>query len=496
MRNKSFIAHAVLWLFATAALSTACLSCTEGYDLDAPFSPGVSDETLLSPPSDSIKCVLSATGEEVTVSWPVVMGAKGYSLSAFNTDDPSAPLALVQDKFIDGCSFTMPVSEDTHYRFEVKTLGNADFQNNDAQEASSKDFSTLVKTYMTIPSGTDLTAFFNDNPPSQADKKVDENGNIGELAYEMEAGGDYTISSPLDLSARKITLRGWKTNHAKVTFGPEGRIWTQNGLKLKFIDFDCSAFNAKDKNCCLYGLSNTPSDTITDHSNYKNFFIKEPIVLQSCNVRNLHNSLFFDNGKNYLLSNFVIKDVVCQIDQEQISLNFSKTSWLNMKISQSTFYGTGHKSTFFLSCNGERPVKLGTGSTKISAWSTTFENNTFYSLSYGQKRFITWNRYKGQAQHSFTVSKCIYVDCGVKGNPYGDTDNGNMTKIFSLNTYWFDGEKAVAQYDNADNLQTDPAFADPANGNFTVSGADQITARTGDPRWLPENTSQTDTPNQ
>lgn len=69
MRNKSIIAHAVLWALTATALSTACLSCTKGYDLDAPFSPGVSDETLLSPPSDSIKCVLSATGEEVTVSW-------------------------------------------------------------------------------------------------------------------------------------------------------------------------------------------------------------------------------------------------------------------------------------------------------------------------------------------------------------------------------------------------------------------------------------------
>lgn len=40
----------------TLALSSFCISCTEGYDEDPEFSPGVSNTQLLSPPSDSIKC--------------------------------------------------------------------------------------------------------------------------------------------------------------------------------------------------------------------------------------------------------------------------------------------------------------------------------------------------------------------------------------------------------------------------------------------------------
>ena len=41
-------------------------------------------------------------------------------------------------------------------------------------------------------------------------------------------------------------------------------------------------------------------------------------------------------------------------------------------------------------------------------------------------------------------------------------------------------------YDTSNNaLQTDPAFVDAANGNFTPTGADQVARKTGDPRWWP-----------
>ena len=487
-RNRMFAKVAYITL-CTLALSSFCISCTEGYDEDPEFSPGVSNTQLLSPPSDSIKCTLSATGEEVTVSWPVVMGAGGYQLSAYNTDDPSNPVAIVQDKFIDACSYTMPVAEDTHYQFVIKTLGNDQYRNTEASEGSSKDFSTLTPTYMTIPSGTDLTQFFTDNPVVQADSTLDDNGNVQELAYEMELGGSYTISGPIDLSARKVTLRGWKAGHAKLTYGPDGRIWTQNGLKLKFIDFDGSQLSAKDKKACLFGLSENADDNITDHTNYKNFFIKDPIVMQSCNISNLAASIFYDNGKDYLINNFVIKDVFAQLDQQQIPFNFNKTSWLNFKMTESTFYSTTQNAITFLFEGGERPSKLGSGSNKISAWNTDIEQCTFYNLSYGQKRFIQWSRYLGQAAHTWTMKRNIFVDCARNGKATDGTDNGNITKIFEFNTYFYNGAVAETPYDDTTTLQSDPGFKDPAHGDFTVSGSDQLAARTGDPRWLPAATT-------
>lgn len=489
MKRKSKLPRILGFPLVALSIGLTSVSCTEGYELDPAFSPGVSNTQLESPASDSIKCVLSATGEEVTVSWPVVMGAGGYRLSAYNTDDPANPVAIVEDMFVDKCSYTMDVTEDTHYQFVVKALGNDKYGNAEAAAGTVKDFSTLTETYMTIPTGTDLTQFFTDNPVAQADSSLDENGNQRELAYEMESGGEYTVSGPIDLSARKITLRGWKAHHAKVTYGPDGRIWTQNGLKLKFIDFDASQLPNNNKSVALFGLSPTPDETLTDHTNYKNYFIKDAIVMQSCNVSNLGASLFYDNGQSYLLNNFTLKDVVVQMDQKQIGLNFAKTAWMSAKISESTFYSTTQNALNFISVGGERPTKLGAGSTKISSWSFNIENCTFYNLAYGQKRFFQWSRYLGQAAFSWTMKKNIFVDCARNGKVTDGADNGNITKIFEFNTYWADGAVAADAYDHSACLQTDPGFRDPQNGDFTVSGSEQLTTRTGDPRWLPEETT-------
>ena len=56
---------------------------------------------------------------------------------------------------------------------------------------------------------------------------------------------------------------------------------------------------------------------------------------------------------------------------------------------------------------------------------------------------------------------------------------------YDSNTYWYQGAKANEKHDT-NTLSTDPGFTDPSNGDFTVTGADQLSRRTGDPRWLPE----------
>lgn len=62
--------------------------------------------------------------------------------------------------------------------------------------------------------------------------------------------------------------------------------------------------------------------------------------------------------------------------------------------------------------------------------------------------------------------------------------NGTHNLTALQNTYWYNGAKANEKYDT-DVLTTDPGFKDAAGGDFTVSGAEQLANRTGDPRWLP-----------
>ena len=57
---------------------------------------------------------------------------------------------------------------------------------------------------------------------------------------------------------------------------------------------------------------------------------------------------------------------------------------------------------------------------------------------------------------------------------------------FNLNTYWADGaaETGFEKYDTGVVLTTDPALVNPDAGNLTPQGAEQLSYKTGDPRWL------------
>lgn len=195
-------------LFATLLFLLS--SCTIGYHEDESFESDVKNATLESPQLENVKVELDATGENATIEWPVVHGAEGYEFSWYVVDDPENPIAVVEGEFIDGCSVELEVEEDTKYKFLIKTIGNKQFNNKDAEKACEISFSTLLETYASIPSGVDLTQWFIDNPLPETDMEPNEDGTLKELAYELEANGEYTISGPIDFGARKVTIRGNK----------------------------------------------------------------------------------------------------------------------------------------------------------------------------------------------------------------------------------------------------------------------------------------------
>ncbi|MBP5712199.1 MAG: DUF5123 domain-containing protein, partial [Prevotella sp.] len=98
----------------------------------------------------------------------------------------------------------------------------------------------------------------------------------------------------------------------------------------------------------------------------------------------------------------------------------------------------------------------------------------------------------GQVYSKFDVQKNIWVDCGtdIIRRMAGGRFNGNNPMTFAFNTYFNAGEdrsESEASYDNIGNILTsDPGIADAANGDFTISGEQQIANQTGDPRWLVE----------
>ena len=85
----------------------------------------------------------------------------------------------------------------------------------------------------------------------------------------------------------------------------------------------------------------------------------------------------------------------------------------------------------------------------------------------------------------------IFVHCGNVQVPRRLTGRINTSAVnnWGYNTYWYNGAPetegfSTNTYDLSNNaLQTDPAFVDAANGNFTPTGAEQVARKTGDPRW-------------
>lgn len=449
-------------------------SCVDGYKDDYEYASDVRNATLESPKAEDVSFVASPDGETVTISWPVVHGAGGYLVSFYNVDDPDNPVAIgTENEVIDGCSITREIEEDTKYRLDIKTLGNEKYNNKEALSEESISYSTLLPTYAVIPSGTDLSTYFSANPIPQSET---------ELAYDLESGGSYTMSGDLPLGLTNVTIRGDKVYHPTVKMTTGAFLTDGFGLKIKFIDFDCTDFS---KNAFItYNTTLNPALVASDW-----VCVTSPVVVSNCNISALPKPLLFDSSKKYAIQTLLVKNCVISMSAAgQRFLYMPGGIIKDLTIDSSTIYYTEPASTYFIQYNSNRI-------TAVAAWGwisggIKLANSTFWQVA----KTGQMGNYAGLAQKGnyLTVQKCIFVDCG-SGEVIRRLGGGNsnFTCSFSYNSYWFNGSFATQELvttpkDNSgSHIATDPQLQDPNNGNFTVQGAAQIAARTGDPRWLP-----------
>ena len=214
MKNKHLFSHGKtysLWLATSLFLFG---SCTVG-DLGGSWAPDTQNAVLESP--TELIITKSADESEMLIEWPVISGAGGYEVAVYIADDPENLVPVMkevdgekQEKItIDGCSVTYPLQSDTNYKIFVRTLGNDKFNNKEAETAFEYDFSTLVPTYATIPSGEDITTYFN-NLAKPEDSKT-------EVAYVLEKNGHYTMSGAINFGGQLATIRGDKNAWPTVT---------------------------------------------------------------------------------------------------------------------------------------------------------------------------------------------------------------------------------------------------------------------------------------
>jgi hypothetical protein len=467
------------WLFVAVVFYFT--SCVDGYKDDWTFSTGVENVQLESPVAESFTFTKNAEGTILTINWSVVYGALGYQFSLYDVTDVNNPVTIVENEIVDGCSKKVNIIEDTNYKVVVKALGNPKLNNKDAVTATEVPYSTMIPAII-LPDGTDLYAFFQANPiPESAD----------EQAYELEAGGNYTLSGAVDFSKNWITLRGNRTNYPTLKYTIDGRIAISNGFKLKFINVDCSEVVASTG---VINLSSTPDESIMTGGYYT---LPNPVVIQSCTFKGVNSSFLYDSGRAYCVPNFLIKDCIVSFPSTAIFFRLTNNSYINsLTVQNSTIYGIPNSNGYFAQYKNNA---RGTGTT------VNFSNSTFYNIAVtGQMANYSGLNNSGC---KLILIQNIFVNCSNKDVVRRLSAGGtNMQRDLKDNCYWYDtNSDGVADFEAGNEMghsygdksgtgfYENPAFAgnvqnpNPESVNFmpAASASAILSKRCGDPRWLP-----------
>lgn len=485
--------HFSLWrkarLLSVAAVGALLLSscAQDGFDDDERWSSSVSGITLVSPTADNISISASADGSQTVIVWDVVKGAGGYECTVMDVTDAENPAVVdgIQDSLIDRCQIAVSREADHNYTFSIKAMGNKELNNTEAESATLVAFNSFTAALATIPEGTDITTFIAENPmPDEATEM--------EMAYDLVAGGQYTMSGSVDFGNKRVQLRTTDQNNpATIKMTGNASISTATGLSIKNVNFDCSASSD-----AFIAYSKTPDEStmgvISGSQNY--YDIQQSLLIENCKITGVNDYFIYDNNIKYCLGTAIIRNCVVQLTGTEASgiIRFQGGYINYLTIDKSTFYGTaGADAKYFVQYNNSGRNDRG----GYSSNSITYSNCTFYNVAYSGQ----WGNYSGFVGRNtsfWNMTNCIFVNCGSNQitRRFLGGRQGAANRNFANNTYMYDGafestDGIVAGYDeSATAIESDPMFADPTNGDFTVGdGTEQQSKRTGDPRWLPAN---------
>lgn len=494
MKKNHFFTYSKICTLALAGAGalffTSCAK--DGFD-DETFDSGVSNTQVATISADEITITPSADGKSQTITWPVVMGAGGYRVSLVDLGNIEEP--IINDSIVDGCSVTGKREEDVNYKLTVLPLGNVKKSTTDASEAASLQFSTFTPTFKTIPAGSNLNEWFAANPFPEETKE--EN-----LNFDLEAGGEYTLSGTLDFNTQPVTLRSnSKSNHATINFTGEASVTFVAPFNLKYVDVDCSAQEISSTNHGIFAFSKDPSAAkkgtdIDPKYKWANPLIEKPVTFLNCNFKSVKSYFFWDNQQAVCAMTMLIDNCVVHLAPEKA---FSGgVFWTNKGGQVNELYITN--STFFEldDCVGDYKYFYQAGMVSgeeiyadktIATNTVSYTNSTFYHVTWNGGQWGNYNRMGGRACSHWIMTDCIFFDCSPSGVArrflHGKT--GQDAK-FNNNTYMnADGTfQDPGNYDvSGTDIKEDPQFADPDDGDFTISGATQVARKTGDPRWLP-----------
>lgn len=483
----------------------AVTGCADGYDSPEGFDLGVRNAQMESP--DSISFLVSTDGESATVSWAVVPGAQGHEVTFMNVDDPQNPVIVdgYDKKIVDGSKFTVTVAEDSKYQMLIRTLGNKNLNNKDAVEAKTFDFSTLVPSVMTIPSGSDIYEYIQEHP-------LDSVG--GEVAIDLEPGGTYTLTGQVDFRYQQLTFRGDKVNWPTVNVVGNGSFATYGGLKFKFLKVDMTEATAQS----FIFMSPNPPDEIKcenlpgyvgEKLSKGTYMVEQPVYLAHCWFKNLPHSMLHDNSVNCAFWYFTVSDCIVQMNNTTnsnvgfVNLYQAGKSVKNILIEKSTIYNiVDNDAACFIRYQNEsnsQPEKTyGTFNSEYQSHGWKFLNSTL------AKCYTGWRFCNNVRGNDFTLNIDHTIFYNV-AQLYRMTGMGSKT--FRFNFFWNDKQDDKDRNNSATDTNKAPFASEyepqfggnseatvaqeldltkPNGGvDFTPKEYQIVMNRAGDPRWLP-----------
>jgi len=269
------------------------------------------------------------------------------------------------------------------------------------------------------------------------------------------------------------------------------------GFKLKFIDMDYSNFTGTSSNAVI--LMNSTFNTAESELTVSGHLViptTVPIALQSCKITGMKYYLFYDNGQKYAIGTFLIKDCIIGQNTGSFSnalIRFAAGIVKDFTMINSTIYNEiapSNSSNRFMqiSANGSAASIKPTMETWTGG-SMSVTNCTFWQAGKEAQSFNS-NGPMGNATDKVIIQKNVFVDSYENGRIVSRFRRGNTSAVFTggQNSQWYDGQLFTGSQDvTADvaYITTDPMLTYLGNGEFKMTGAAQITAGTGDPRWLP-----------
>ena len=380
------------------------------------------------------------------------------------TDSEGGKVTASPSYAAEGTTVTLTATPDEGYELESLTVKDGA----DAEVTVGEDNTftmpatdvTVTATFKKLPVDVNITVESGKDIAAEVEAAAD-GAPIKSITVTLEENGEYTIS-------KSLTAQG------NVIINGNGATIDASALTTPFVQ-----------------MAELPTEGLNDKGAYE----IDEVSFNDVTITGLPYQLFYANKQKYLITTLKVDNSVIGINGSKNKTIFDFNSGgncLNLTVNNSTLWANpsnAQNGGFYSSQSGQSVQDLKDGAEQV----TTISNSTIYNIANGKT--TSTRRKNSQDWIKYVVTNSIIAESGKSGQFLKGLNAGQAGKdsewTVEGNTFIFGGavieEQAVGSTaENIKNsLESDPEFADAANGDFTVGeSTEQAELETGDPRWL------------